>query len=112
VKYDKKRMEDVLLKVLFNSIEAMPDGGKLSVKSSMGEEENEITVKVIDTGSGIAVHNMENVFKPFFTTKQGAIGLGLYMAKRIVKLHNGKIKIKSEKNRGTEVSITLPVCRQ
>ena len=112
VKYDKKRMEEVLLKVLFNSIEAMPDGGKLSVKSSMGEEENEITVKVIDTGSGIAVHNMENVFKPFFTTKQGAIGLGLYMAKRIVKLHNGKIKIKSEKNRGTEVSITLPVCRQ
>lgn len=92
--------------ILKNSIEAMPEGGKIEVSISSNKEFVEISVK--DNGRGIEPNLIENVGRPFFTTKSKGTGLGVAIVNKIIGSHNGRVNIQSEVNKGTKVTITLP----
>jgi|GEM_PF-221543 len=109
--------DPILLKQCFhnliqNSIEAMPDGGRLLIR--LGEErltfqERSIMVELSDTGCGIAKEDQDKIFNPFFTLREKGTGLGLSLVKKIVTLHNGKIEVESEPGKGTTFRIYLPL---
>ncbi len=101
---DAERFKTVFLNIILNAIQAMPDGGTLSI--STNSETNSIHIK--DTGGGIPEKEIENLFDLLYTTKSTGTGLGLPTAYKIVKEHNGDIEIKSREGEGTEVIITLP----
>lgn len=108
---NRGEIEQALLNIFLNSLDAMPRGGKLSISSRLSSDREAIEITVIDTGSGIAKKDLTRVFDPFFTTKtpgKGA-GLGLYLTHGIIKKHHGSIKIDSKLNRGTKISVRLPV---
>jgi len=110
---DADQMMQVLTNLEKNAVEAMPDGGKLTVELS-GDLEY-VTIKISDTGIGISKDNMNKIFTPFFTTKEfgKGTGLGLPLIYGIVKMHNGKIDVKSNDDpalgiTGTSFTISLP----
>lgn len=106
VSIDINKMKRVLDNLFRNSIDAMPNGGVIFVSTDSNNKSVNISVK--DTGCGIPDNVMENLFKPFTTTKINGTGLGLNFVKRIVEAHNGEIRIKSNVGKGTICSITLP----
>jgi len=108
---DGDQMKQVLLNLIMNACEAMPDGGILTLSMQHGDSPRELLIRVTDTGVGIPKENMSKMFTPFFTTKQigKGTGLGLPIAYGIVKLHHGQISVRSTVMKGTTVSITLPV---
>lgn len=106
---DPDKLQQLFLNLLLNAIDAMPEGGHLTVSvASQGEQAVEIRVK--DDGVGIASHDLANLFKPFFTTKPAGrgSGLGLVVAQGIVVDHGGRIEAHSEPGQGTEFVIQLP----
>lgn len=107
---DLDQMKQVLLNLALNACEAMPDGGTLTLAAHMAQSPREVTFRVSDTGVGIPKENMSRLFTPFFTTKQigKGTGLGLPIAYGIVKLHHGRIEVRSEAMKGTTFTITLP----
>lgn len=104
---DTVEMEEVFLNIFSNSIDAMPEGGSLIVKSEVMEKNVAITIS--DTGPGIPPGNIPKLYDPFFTTKPNGFGLGLSIVHRIIDKHKGLISITSEKNKGTAVRIELPI---
>jgi len=106
VKMDIDKMKSCFLNILNNSIDAMPDGGKIIV--SLSREDNLVVYKFKDTGEGIKEEDLEHVFEPYFTTKKNGIGLGLAITRRIVRAHGGEVILKSESGKGTEVTIKIP----
>ncbi len=106
--YDPQQMEQVLINLLTNAVQAMPDGGHLTFDLSRGE--SEIELKVIDTGIGIAAENLPRIFDPFFTTKPEGegTGLGLSVSYGIITRHGGRIEVSSETGKGTIFTIHLP----
>jgi signal transduction histidine kinase len=109
---NRAQLIQVLVHLFNNAITAMDAGGTLTVRTRLIEEEL-VEIKVIDTGRGIPKEHRERVFEPFFTTKeewQGR-GLGLSVAFRIIEQHNGSIVIDSELEKGTEVTVTLPIAK-
>ena len=96
---------------MMNSLDAMPEGGVLTIISSKNEADNCINIKIKDTGIGISEDIIPFVFEPFFSTKPTGkgTGLGLSMAKSIVNEHGGNINIESQQGTGTVVSISFPV---
>ncbi|NEP84237.1 MAG: hypothetical protein F6K39_42660 [Okeania sp. SIO3B3] len=102
------QLEQVFINVVLNAIDAMPDGGQLTV--SIEADSNFVTVQVMDTGVGIPVENIAHLFEPFFTTKaRGAgTGLGLFVSHQIIDRHGGAIEVDSEQNGGTTFVIKLP----
>jgi len=100
---DGERFKTVIMNVILNALQAMPDGGKLAV--SVNPDEKCIVVK--DTGAGISAKDLEHIFDLFYTTKSSGTGLGLPTAYKIMKEHNGDIQIASEVGKGTEVRIQL-----
>ena len=106
---DTKLLEEMFINLINNAIEAMPQGGKLSIKVDANENDNQVEIKIIDTGAGISEYKLKKIFDPFFTTKKDGTGLGLLFAQQIVGLHKGKIEIKSKLNSGTEAKIILPL---
>jgi two-component system NtrC family sensor kinase len=108
---DEGQIQQVLLVLLVNAAEAMPDGGSLRVISGVRDEGAEVFVTVADTGMGISREVMSHIFEPFFTTKsegQGS-GLGLAIAHGIIAQHGGEISVKSEMGKGAEFTIALPL---
>jgi PAS domain S-box-containing protein len=103
---DVEKMQRVFLNIIQNAIDAMPEGGELTIKS--GEANGNVEISFTDTGTGISKENMEKIFKPLFTTKSKRIGLGLPICKRIVEAHGGSISVKSVEGKGTTFTITLP----
>ncbi len=106
---DSQQIEQMLLAMEINSIEAMPTGGTLRIE--LKEVDSEwIQIKVIDTGVGIPDDILPHIFEPFFTTKKGerGTGLGLAVVYGIVERHGGKISVESKVNQGTIFTITLP----
>jgi two-component system cell cycle sensor histidine kinase/response regulator CckA len=101
---------------VMNALQAMPEGGTLSIKAHQLMEENasyssginRLLIQIEDEGAGIASNLYEKVFEPFFTTKPGGTGLGLAICNSIVKRYNGEIWVKKAKSGGTEVNIVLP----
>jgi len=108
VAIDAHLLEEAILNILINAIEAMPTGGTLTVESIFEETKKEVIIKIVDTGVGIPEHQLSKVYQSFFTTKKGAKGLGLSKARRVIDLHHGLIKIESVKDKGTTVTIRLP----
>ena len=110
IKGNFRNLQQVFLNILFNSAQAMPDGGLLKIKAGMAEE-NFIKIDITDNGCGIAKENLEKVFDPFFTTKDvgKGTGLGLSVSYGIIKEIGGRISVDSRAGKWTTFSIYLPV---
>ncbi|CUT05627.1 sensor histidine kinase [Candidatus Kryptonium thompsonii] len=106
---DAQQIEQMLLAMEINSIEAMPEGGTLRIELNEIDSDK-IQIKVTDTGIGIPEDILPHIFEPFFTTKKEGkgTGLGLAVAYGIAERHNGSIKVESKVNQGTTFTITLP----
>lgn len=105
---DPQQIEQALLALEINAIEAMPEGGKLKVE--VINEKDRVVIKVSDTGIGIAEEDIQHIFEPFFTTKKDGkgTGLGLAVTHGIVERHGGSIEVDSKLNSGTVFTINLP----
>jgi two-component system, NtrC family, sensor kinase len=108
VRCDAAQMEQVLLALIMNAIDAMPQGGNLWIVSSSVDHHMQIIVR--DDGSGIPPDILPRIFEPFLTTKETGrgVGLGLAISHSILERHNGIIEVQSETGRGTTFTVTLP----
>jgi two-component system NtrC family sensor kinase len=106
VQLDPKQLRQALLNIVKNSIEAMPEGGKLTVGTE--SKNGWVEIRIADTGRGIPDENSELVFTPFFSTKHGGTGLGLPITSHIVEEHHGTISVESFVDLGTIFTIRLP----
>jgi signal transduction histidine kinase len=106
---DATRLEQAVLNLCVNAVEAMPEGGRLVVATRLAEGGGAVEVEVRDTGVGIAAENLERVFKPFVSTKPLGTGLGLPLVARVVAAHGGRVTVESEVGRGTTFHVHLPV---
>ena len=111
VKGDANRLQQVLLNLIFNAIEAMPDGGELCITSRLVKNKQEIQIEIRDTGYGIPEKQINHIFDPFFTTKKEGegTGLGLSIVYGVVNNHGGKIRAESQENEGTVFILNFPV---
>jgi signal transduction histidine kinase/putative methionine-R-sulfoxide reductase with GAF domain len=105
---DREQMKQVVLNLLLNAIQAMPEGGRLGLAARVPEDHQWIRLSIQDSGIGIPHEDMSKLFDPFFSTKEGGIGLGLSIAHRIVDQHQGKIEVESVPGEGTRFTIWLP----
>ena len=107
---DERELQQCFLNLIFNSIEAMPNGGQLRIISDLNRDKNNVRVEVHDTGYGISKENLEHIFDPFFTTKgQGkGTGLGLSIVYGVTKNHKGNIKINSKVGEGSSFVLEFP----
>ena len=108
---DRSGIQQVLLNLFINSIQAMPKGGDLKVLTRPSDSLKEMRIDVEDTGEGIPSEQLDNIFDPFFTTKREGegTGLGLSVSYSIIKKHGGRIQVKSVPGQGTCFSIYLPI---
>ncbi|MGC9996140.1 MAG: ATP-binding protein [Terriglobia bacterium] len=107
---DSAQIQQVLLALLMNAVEAMPHGGRLKVEAAYNAERREAQIVVSDDGMGIPEEVLPHIFEPFFTTKAESkgVGLGLAVAFGIVQQHGGKIAVSSTPQKGTTFTVTLP----
>ncbi|WP_209509260.1 ATP-binding protein [Ruegeria sp. HKCCE4150] len=125
VRADKRQLEQVLMNLVVNARDAMPEGGEIRIETevmrlshplsrdrAMVHPEEYVTVKVVDSGSGIPADKLQKVFEPFYTTKRTGegTGLGLSTVYGIVKQTGGFIFVDSVMGRGTEFTVILPIC--
>ncbi|HOY65226.1 MAG TPA: ATP-binding protein, partial [bacterium] len=108
---DADQVKQVFINMMLNAADAMPNGGKLFVRTSSDYIQNEITIEFTDTGVGIPERDVKRIFDPFFTTKEKGrgTGLGLSVSYGIVQRHGGSIDVKSRVGQGTTFMITFPV---
>jgi two-component system, sporulation sensor kinase E len=109
---DQDQMSNVLRHIINNAIEAMPQGGILSIQTRIVSNEfheKQIQIRIKDIGTGIYEADIERLFVPFFSTKPNHIGLGLAYCERIIFYHNGEIKVESELDKGTTFYVNLPI---
>jgi signal transduction histidine kinase len=116
---DPEQLKQVFLNLALNAFQAMPGGGRLQVSTRADREDlapwrdargrlASVEVRFRDTGPGIPPQDRENVFVPFFTTKEKGTGLGLAVSQRIVRAHDGTLAVSSPAGGGAEFTITLP----
>jgi two-component system NtrC family sensor kinase len=103
---DTEQIEQVFINIFSNALDAMSGRGAISVQAR--EEDNRISIRISDTGSGMTNETLDNIFEPFFTTKGKGTGLGLAIVFNILQKHHGDISVKSEEGKGTTFVITLP----
>ncbi len=110
VQCDASQIEQVLLALIMNAMDAMPHGGNLWLTSSFVDEAGQVQVVVRDDGSGIPPDILPHIFEPFLTTKETGqgVGLGLAISRSILERHRGTIAVQSEPGRGTAFTLTLP----
>jgi len=104
---DVAKVSRVFVNLITNAIDAMPDGGTLTVKVKTTPQEVEF--EIADTGVGIPAESMDKLWVPLFTTKSKGMGLGLPICKRIVEAHHGRIQVESEQGKGTTFKVTFPL---
>jgi signal transduction histidine kinase len=108
---DEGQLKQVFLNLLLNACEVMPNGGRITVHvESVLTKKPAVTVRISDTGGGIPLEMLPQIFKPFFTTKLHGTGLGLAIVNRIVQNHNGRIEA-ANAGEGATFSVTLPLAR-
>lgn len=98
----------VILNIVLNAIESMPDGGLLRLTAEATAEPPGVTVTVADTGQGMSEEVLAHLFEPFYTSKREGVGLGLYVSRNIVEDHGGRIEVASQEGQGSTFSIWLP----
>ena len=111
VRMDPVQLEETLLEIISNALDAMPDGGRLSITAhseSTRDGAAEVALAITDTGSGIPDDVLPSVFDPFFTTRPEGTGLGLAIAKRYIEQNGGRLEITSSRGAGTTVHVWLP----
>lgn len=106
IRLDSQTLQAALINLVKNALEAMPDGGQLLVRTRLTRAG--VALDLIDTGTGIDPRTLLNMFKTFYTNKQGGSGLGLPTAKKIIEAHGGRISVESELGRGTHFCIEFP----
>jgi len=110
VEIDPNQVHQVLVNIITNAVQAMPEGGKLTVIAR--EKGGFLEVEVADTGCGIPGESVDKIFDPLFTTKAKGIGLGLAVCKAIIDRHEGNIEVKSKVGKGTTFNVKLPLKRE
>jgi PAS domain S-box-containing protein len=105
--FDAGQIRQVLINLFKNAMEAMPDGGDLTVSTEA--RDGYLVLKVSDTGHGIPPDQLQNLFTPFFSTKPGGTGLGLVICRGVIAQHQGEISITSDEGRGTTCTVRLPL---
>lgn len=103
---DAEQIKQVLLNLVINAVQAMPSGGRIELHALM--EGGALRLEVRDEGIGIAPADVERIFNPFFTAREGGTGLGLSIAERIVSQHDGRIEMRQNQGRGSTFSVVLP----
>ncbi len=100
-------LQQVFLNMVLNAVDAMPEGGTLSVSSFLTDDEC-LAVAFSDTGRGVPPEHRDRIFEPFFSTKEGGTGLGLSVSYNVIKQHGGEITVQSELDKGTTFTVRLP----
>ncbi|GLB60756.1 PAS domain-containing protein [Cytobacillus sp. NCCP-133] len=106
IECDENRLKQVFLNFVNNGIEAMPDGGDITFRANIIN--NQVQISIQDTGVGIPEDKLKKIGEPFYTTKKNGNGLGLMVSFKIIESHSGKVYIESELNKGTTFNILLP----
>ena len=109
INLDPDRINQVLLNLYLNAIEAMEPGGKLQIDIFDSDENGKVNIRIADTGKGIAEKDLPKIFDPYFTTKSSGTGLGLAIAHNIVEAVGGALEVKSEADKGTAFTLRLPI---
>ncbi|WP_432402465.1 ATP-binding protein [Wukongibacter sp. M2B1] len=104
---DVDKLKQAFINIIFNAVQAMPEGGSLDINLSIHNDITKISFK--DTGKGISKDVIEKIFEPFYTTKDTGTGLGLAITHRIIEEHNGCIEVDSKLGEGTRINIYLPI---
>ncbi len=113
VKGAKTELQQVILNLITNALDAMTDWGELKINTDTTNDENNLILAFIDNGAGIKKENLAKIFDPFYTTKRPGkgTGLGLSLSYKIIEKHKGNISVKSEPYEGTQFTIYLPVSK-
>ena len=109
---DRDQMRQVVLNIVLNAAEAMPNGGSIRVVSRNNQAARQIEISIVDTGPGIPDEIKSKLFEPFFTTKKSGTGLGLAIAYGIMQRHKGTIRVESQRGKGTTISLYVPSDQQ
>jgi C4-dicarboxylate-specific signal transduction histidine kinase len=104
---DQNKLSQVIVNIILNAADAMPDGGTLTIRSRI--KDKNIVISFEDTGVGISKENLSRIFDPFYTTKEKGTGLGLAVSQNIMEKLNGMLTVESEINKGSRFEITLPM---
>jgi two-component system sensor histidine kinase HydH len=105
---DPDRLAQCLLNLYLNALQAMENGGQLTIASSI-KEVGAVTIDIKDSGSGIRSEDLNKIFDPYFTTKPKGTGLGLAIVHKIIEAHHGQINVSSATGQGSVFSIVLPL---
>ena len=111
VDLDKDQIQQCLINLILNGIDATDPGGKIRFASRMVPEKQAVEITVSDTGRGIPERALDRVFEPFFTTKETGTGLGLAITHGIIQQHGGSIEVESKEGEGTTFRIHLPISK-
>jgi signal transduction histidine kinase len=107
---DPGQLRQLFLNIFLNSLDAMEDGGNLTIRTRLDEEMTDfIRIEIKDTGKGIPKDHLDRIFDPFFSTKDRGTGLGLAIVSAVINAHNGSIDVRSEPGEGTAILIRLPL---
>jgi signal transduction histidine kinase len=104
---DTEQITQVLLNLLLNAIQLLPQNGKILVQVS--KTDDHVIITVADNGPGIAVEQREHIFDPFFSQRAGGVGLGLAVVRQIVMAHHGQISVHTSDLGGAEFRVKLPI---
>jgi PAS domain S-box-containing protein len=107
VKMDVEKMKRVFSNFIKNAVDAMPEGGNLTISSR--KSNGNVEIMFVDTGTGMAKEVMERLWTPFFTTKAKGMGLGLAICRRIIEAHGGRISVESIVGEGTTFTVSVPI---
>ncbi|HGJ64724.1 TPA: hypothetical protein ENS27_04960 [bacterium] len=104
---DRSQIKQALINILINAYQSMPDGGVLVIQ--VIKLDSALQIDISDNGNGIPEDKLDQIFNLFYSTKEDGTGLGLPIARRIIEMHNGEIKVKSQIGKGTTFSVFLPI---
>ncbi|MBN1540784.1 PAS domain S-box protein, partial [candidate division KSB1 bacterium] len=109
---DANQLKQVLVNIIVNALEAMPEGGALTIRTRLESDESQadrVVISIRDSGEGISEEHLNKIFHPFYSTKECGVGMGLAICDRIVQNHGGEIAVSSKFEEGTEFTLILPV---
>ncbi len=111
---DKDQIRQALMNIILNSIQAVSEKGKITISLNSAEykDSRALLVSIKDDGTGIDREKLPHIFDPFYTTRSKGTGLGLSIAYNIIEMHQGTITVDSDKGKGTEVKVFIPIRRE